>query len=66
MLTILYRLNKWYDNLNEPWRFLGMFVLVFPPICALTSDNAKIEIRLLALALLFAILVGRVIGRRYP
>ncbi len=28
----MYKLNRWYDRLGEPWRFLLFVLLVFPMI----------------------------------
>lgn len=33
---MLTRFNRWYDQLKEPWRFLGMCLMVWPPILAIS------------------------------
>lgn len=37
-MKTLAKLNKWYDRLREPWRFLGMIVLTWPPIILIYTD----------------------------
>jgi hypothetical protein len=48
------QLNRWYDGLKEPWRFLLAMALTMSGICALSYGGVQVR---LAAAVYLAVLV---------
>jgi hypothetical protein len=56
------KLNRWYDSLKEPWRFLTAIGLTMPAILLASVDQFPIGIRLVGFLMLFGLLAFRILG----
>ena len=61
-MKLISKINRWYDSLKEPKRFLLAMGLCFPFILLVTSDQLPIGIRLCGAVFLSMIIAVRMIG----